>query len=147
MRNLLRRFLDSRKLAGMILAAAIAAAAVVTLTAPPARAGHDLPAIQQKIISFKVGCYTAGSIISFATAPTQEIRQALWAKAIGSGECLENPSRFSAYFVAVVTKLRWIDGNRIVVLEGHSPGGGVVFTWFTEDYWKALGIKPLSQPI
>ncbi len=147
MRNLLHRFLDIRKLAAIILAAAIAAMAVVSLTSPPVRAGHDLPAIQQKIISFKVGCYTADSIIEFATAPTQELRQALWARALGSGECLESPFRFSAYFVAVVTKLQWLGGDRIVVLENHSPGGNVVFTWYTEKYWNALGIEPISQRI
>ncbi len=142
MRNLLHRFLDIRKLAALILAAAIAAMAVVSLTAPPAQAGHDAALGVQKRVTFVYGCRDMAAVRSLAAMPPGMAWDATWDALVKNRRCYEPGRPVNGIFETVITELDWAPFATVVVVEVHASQGDKMFVWFSADRWKSLGIEP-----
>ena len=142
MRNLLHRFLDIRKLAALILAAAIAAVAVVSLTAPPARAGHDTFLYEQKRIAFVYGCRDMEAVVTLAALPPGKAWDTTWNELVKTDRCFAPGRPVNGIFEAVMTELDWAPYTTVVVVEVHSVRGDKMFVWISAAGWKSLGIEP-----
>ncbi len=147
MQNLLHRFFSIRKLAAMILAAAIAAVAVVSLTAPPAQAGHDRVLGEQNRVTFAYGCRDMASIINLAAMPPGMAWDATWDALVKNGRCYAPGRPVHGVFEAVITELDWAPFAKVVVVEVHSLRGDKMYVWFSADRWKSLGINPTGLRI
>ena len=142
MRNLLRRFLEAGGIAGMILAVAIAAAAVITLTAPPAQAGHDTFLYEQKRVAFVYGCRDMEAVVTLAALPPGKAWDTTWNELVKTDRCFAPGRPVNGIFEAVMTELDWAPYTTVVVVEVHSVRGDKMFVWFSADRWKSLGIEP-----
>ncbi len=141
MRNLLYRFLDTRKLAALILVAAIAAAGVAMLTAP-ARAGHD--ADTATVIRPVFICRTPDAVAGVFTAGAGRLEY--WSTQVVAKVCFQTAGRVSVRVHGVVGEGVWLgDGldDQMVILEVFDRIDQVGYTWTIKTAWEARQrVKP-----
>ncbi len=147
MRNLFSRFLDTRKLAALILAAAIAAYGVAILTAPPARAGHT--ADNPYMLTVIQICRTPGAVAGLFAAGKD--RQDYWAKHIVAGVCFNIDRPISVRAHGVVGEGVWpsdgLDGQ-MVIIEVFDTLDQVGYTWMPKIGWKGGNLlNPVGQRV
>lgn len=141
MRTGLTRFLDTGKLAALILAAAIVAWMVISVFTP-ARAEHNTDF--ERVVAPISICRTPDAVaIMFTIA---EGRKHYWTTQIATKICFNTAGRVRVRVHGVVGEGVWLgDGldDQMVIIEVFDGTGLVGYTWTTKVDWEArTRLKP-----
>ncbi len=152
MRTNLNRFFDTAKLATLIGVAALLALGLVWATAPAQSApltfgvqtvGHDLPAIEQQRLSFRIACFDLDALTSMVEA-THASDERFWEVTqtmIAAKMCFRG-GPYVGVFAGIVGVMPWAETGDVVLVEVHDQTGKAAYTWFTQKYWDQQNIDP-----